>query len=287
MRWDKSRPPTGAFTLNRDCPQARGLVAWYPMNVGGVLVPDYVSKKHLSLGTPGGMGASFDRAKVRRFASASSQYLRSTSVPFSAYPFSVSAWFNMQDITTQQWIVGGSNESGAFPGAHYYGLLLASGNVRAQQDGRNAGEISGGAVVASTATNAGSWNHGVAVFTASGPTGSTIFHNGSTKVVSAANDAFRFPSGITGTEIGSCVFGTRGNYANGLIGEVCVWAREVTQADAMRLYDPSTKYELWYPLRSKKWIVGAAAAATAPTLSDIKATNITATTVQGTYDYAF
>ena len=56
-RWDKSKPPRGPFALNRDCPQAVGLVAWYPM--GGVTGPkfiaDHVGKAHLTLGTQGTM----------------------------------------------------------------------------------------------------------------------------------------------------------------------------------------------------------------------------------------
>ena len=47
---------------------------------------------------------------------------------------------------------------------------------------------------------------------------------------------------------------TAGRRFTGTIGDVRVYSYPLSAAQAANVSDPGTKFELWYPLRSKKWI---------------------------------
>jgi hypothetical protein len=51
-------------------------------------------------------------------------------------------------------------------------------------------------------------------------------------------------------------------YLKGTIGESCIWNIDVGDSVMRRVADPATRFELWYPLRSPRWISFPGAATT-------------------------
>lgn len=244
-RWDKSKPPLGPFVLNKDCPQAQGLVAWYPFNgASSKFVPDRCGKTHIDSGTPPVLTIGRHGEPTALFTAASSQYLNTTRQPVSAYPFSVSSWFKPRTVATSV-IVGAAETSST---TNYWGMVLISGGtLRAQiASGGGAAHISETSAVVS----AGAWQYVVNTYTDS--TTNQVYLN---TVAGTARDSNSnaFPTS-NNFGIASWQHSGSGLYFDGEIGETCIWDRVISTADIVRGYDLGRRFELWYPLRSRKWI---------------------------------
>lgn len=272
--WDKSKPPTGPFSLNRDCPQAQGLVAWYPMggpSARGVVF-DIAGAAHLS-GTVNAMTLGDAGQPATTFVSASTQFLSVSSVPASAYPLTIAAW--ARPATVHSGCIAGIGRSAgaATPGRK---LIFAhsAGNIRAYNENDSASSVF---PISSGSYAAGGWVHAAGVFDSSN---TTAFRNGANKA-SLTSPTFGTPDK---TRIGHDV--STGNYFDGDVGETGFWSVALSDNLVYRLYDRSTRYELWYPLRSRKWF-SLPAASGLPTLSNARATSITTTTAVPAVDYAY
>lgn len=275
-RWDKSKPPTGPFALNKDSPLARGLVAWWPMGDAGLsYVPDRAGISHLTPGTrPGAATILDDGHPALTFASASSQYLGVT-LPTGSTGFSAGAWFKTTTTAAQQWIIG----CGTSSTVQYWGLAVANdGNLRAQVDGQTTVP---NAAIATIATSANVLHHGLLV--SASTTSTRVYQNGVRGTDAATNIGPNAPNQRGIIEVGALFYNSsRGSYFSGSIGELQLWNRILTDDDARLL--SQHRFELWYPLRSRKWIVGAAA--TAPNITALSAINITATSAQPRISYS-
>lgn len=257
--WDKSKPPTGPFALNKDAPQAQGLVAWYPMGGAAKLwVPDYVGAAHLTLGTDPGLTVGRAGAPVLNPVTASSQYIEGDIVGASALPLTIACWVNTAGVSSAGVpICIGTN----------------GGNGRVQIQGdvtlRNIG--------AATVSSAGAFNtvqyttslytdnvdfHAEAVFTSG--TSRQAFLNG---IGSAVDTTSATASGMDRLLLGARRNSTGvGVFWGGHIGEAGVWAQADDATMVALRADPGKRFELWYPLRSRKWISLSGAPALYPPL---------------------
>ena len=244
-RWDTSRPPSGPFALNRDAPQARGLVAWWPMGnrtSRGVAI-DEAGLRNLT-GSTNAMSIGIDRQPAQSLSSASSHGIGIVSLPVTAFPLTLAAW--CRPATTHAGnVLGLASNTGA---AGYGRKLLfchSDGTVRGFSQDDTTGEFKASATGTYTA---GQWMHAATVFAASND--NRTYRNGANKGTSSTNRGWGTLADRT--RIGDDNSG--GNFFNGDIGECGIWNVVLDDSLIWRLYDPGTRFELWYPLRSRKWI---------------------------------
>lgn len=279
-RWDKSKPPTGPFALNRDCPQAQGLVAWYPMGMasGGNYFPDLAGKHHLSRtgSVPITLGKSGE--PMASFNGSTSNYLSGTTVPLTTFPLTLAARVVFAASATST-VVSLCKSSSA---NDYFTILPISGPgvVRSQW-----GDIpSPSDSIASTASNYVLGVDSDLIAAVSSATNGSVYLNGGSKGTYSGPET-NSPADINTIGIG--ILADNGGPGvrlpfTGLIGEVSIYNRAFDD-DAARLHaDKGRRFELWYPLRSRKWIVGAAA----PTITALSARLITATSAQPRISYS-
>lgn len=250
-RWDKSKPPTGPFSLNKDCPQAQGLVAWWP--IGGPssknYIPDMAGISHfdnasgttsrLTRGVNGGWEGVYN---------GTSDYLLVATPITVATPISLHAFASSTSIATTQTMMSiGKISQQTEPAA----LLFVSSTAWAlTQNGASNVQAQGATTLSSNVT------YGVGgIWTTS--TDRKVYLNG---VQDGTNTTSSTPSGHDGLYIGRRDILVTTQYFVGNIGECAAWNIAVNPLVFLRLNDPSTRFELWYPLRSKKWIsIGGAA----------------------------
>ena len=269
-RWDKSKPPQGPFALNRDCPQAQGLVAWWPMGGAGgaMLAADYAGTYHGIPGTAGGITLMQDGRPGLSLTAASNQYLGSATTPVTGWPMSLSAWFQTDGSTqTAIQVVATSADIN-----HFGRIVLVTNKVRANCGGALGQQAS--AITTASYTN-GKLHLAGATFTSN--TSRTAYLDGANAVSETTsittNIAFsRIRLGVALTTSDALL-----QPLNGILGETGLWDIALDAAAHFRLYDPSTRFELWYPLRSRKWfaLVGGTYSATqseSPSLADSYAT---------------
>ena len=245
-RWDKSKPPQGPITLNRDCAQAQGLVLWYPVGYDGAkAVYDRAGTRHPTTltGLTATLGTTGEPALA--FSNGSSSVIRlDDNVPVSDLPLSVGIWFAKTTASDTT------------------GYALSNISRDANND-RWQFDTYGGDLRWIAVNTAGS--SGAA--TKSGIVSKRWHHALGIEI--ASNSRYACLDGVAGTQnttsisvttptkywaVGAIAAGGQPNagYFSGQIGEVCVWNRSV-YAERTFLADPSRRFELWYPLRSRKW----------------------------------
>lgn len=245
--WDKSRPPQGPFALNRDCPQAQGLVGWWPVGPhgGGKVLPDLANTYTLTTGAAGTPTLLGTGAPAVALAAASNQYLLNNATPVTGLPLSIAAW-GQTDGSTQtvfQILAGTGNHN------DFCRIVLVSNKVRV-----NVGTVTGGAQ--SNAITTASYTNGRQhLFSAScaSSTSRTVYLDGTNAVtdttsIAPVNAFTRLRWGIALTTADALL-----QPFNGSLGETGLWNRALSADEHMRLWSPATRYELWYPLRSRKW----------------------------------
>lgn len=256
-RWDKSKPPTGPFTLNRDCPQARGLVAWYPMggaSGGGKLYDRLGTNHHVETAITRSLDDA--GAPVTVF-NGSTSLIETTVVPVYAAPLSIGIWFYKNVAaadTTNYSLCAFGNVAGTAPDPRRFQMDTYNGDLRWLAVANSVGVASKSGIVAKK------WHHALGIEISS--TSRYVALDGA---LSTQNITSATPSG-TQNRFSLGFIWDNSIYSgplSGMMGEVCVWSN--SQYDnAARISSPATRYELWYPLRSRKWI---SVGATLPTLS--------------------
>ena len=240
-RWDKSKPPSGPFALNRDCPQAVGLVAWYPMGMAGKgYVADAIDRYHLS-GTTGTPTLSADGAPALGFSAGG---LGVVALPVSAFPLTMAAWCRPSAVANGN-ILGLCSNTGASGYGRKLLFAHSDGGIKAYSQGDGAGEFK---AVASGSYSAGRWMHAATVFASASD--SRTYRDGGNKGTSTT---FR-DWGTSADRVRLGDDNSGGNFFSGDIGESGIWAAALDDGLIWRLYDPGTRFELWYPLRSPRWI---------------------------------
>lgn len=251
-RWDKSRPPTGPFTLNKDCLQAGNLVAWYPFGqaAGGNFAPDMTSTYHLNdagVTAPGWNVGKYGEPVIQTLA-ASAQSLERASSPIagSGTSLTLAAWA----MPTDNSIVMTMLSCATLASNQGYMLVIVGTAANDPFWGQSTGaSLTGNAEILNPTFNV--WSHYLCNFTTT--SSRTAYING----VSGTNDGVDTGavSGVNRIGVGAIrrLAGFQFPFS-GMIGESAIWAPEVSTQVIKRLNDPGLRFELWYPLRSKKWI---------------------------------
>jgi len=252
--WDFGRP-TRPYALNKDCAQAQGLVAWWPMAELNGLVRDW-SGNLLSLtnnaatpwkGEHPRSGQS--QGLVPNFTAASSQWLSASGVPVSAEPLTLAAW---------AWINTAAN-------AEILALGVQSGTARHQLIFDVASHIEANSVTAAAASafaatptfyTDSAWHHACGVFSASNARAAYL--DGTGKGTDTTSEVV---SGLNLTSIGArYAGGVLGGFLDGKVSDARVYSRALTDENVNALFDPETRWQLYYPLGRKSWVfVGRAA----------------------------
>lgn len=250
--WDKSKPPSGPWTLNKDSEQAQGLMAWWPL-LGGNTHTDIV-------GGANGSGAIVSRTlgidgQPAVALNGTSEYI---NIGSGKFPFLKTSAFCLfaRVVTTStakaiicnwqvgtqagwQWITntGGVHGMGFFDFNGVNGYSSQGGNVTDGKQHDLFVSHSGSA----TAAGIQSYVDGraVSMTTSTSGTGDPGALVDNVFQIGARNGALFMP----GTMSDVRVYSDANNAA----------------ARALSISDPETKYELLYPLRSRKWFVAGAA----------------------------
>lgn len=252
-RWDKSKPPSGPFALNLDCPQAQGIFAWYPHGKSGPSYsPDEYGKTHLGPGVAATAATRIAHGGYALQFNGSSQYLEAS--PSLTRPYSFAAWFTQTSDAIGILMAGGTVGDNYKRDALITLNAANSSLVRAQSQDASANSTF---AVTSTAYTLNKLHHAVGIFASA--TSRTVYIDGGssgsdTTSRTVAPDKLFVGAGPNGSTPGAIVIAS---FFPGHIGECAVWLRALAANDARRLYDPGTRYELWYPLRSRKWFVQA------------------------------
>lgn len=245
-RWDKSKPPRGAFVLNKDCAQAVGLVAWWPFAKASVqLLPDFIGSYHMGTGslapfTAITLGDVGQPAGTGTNASNTSYALASAIL--TAAPLSMSAWGKPTSATAVNQTILSIND-GSGSNRFFMGVAITTGKVRAVCSA--AGTTKESDTTASVV--AGSWNHCGASF----DTASRISYLAG--IAATPETTSLTPTGLSKSEIG-LQNGIGGNSWSGDLSDILLWNVIVTADLFAHLADPGYRFEHWYPLRSRKWI---------------------------------
>jgi len=259
-------PPGGPFALNLDSPLARGLQAWWPLNHQGRFAYQMVG------GQPGGR---YDLTLTGTLAQregpngglahtcSGTQYFTSAT---GAFPvdwtagLTMGSWFNPNATNVRYVLMALSNNS-SFEG--YMLQADGSGSVTGN-DNILAMDLNVGTAYSERLFVASRWQHALGVFKP-GHVGRTAFLDGNPGLTQVTTSTRSAPDTVAlGLEPYGGFFGS--NLA-GLLGDCCIWSRALSEADAMRLYDPATRWELYYPLGRKDYSFPGGAAAGGTTVT--------------------
>jgi len=262
---------SGPFALNVGSTQALGLVQCYPL-VPGSATPLLEQRRNqpgspknsLSLGARGDaaiVGVDFDGTDDRV-----DYNYRGFDPANSVQGFSVAAWIR-PDVIDQANLqyVWHAHQSGDAAFATQFGIASNTTAVGATQV--TVTTTGGTSVTANSPANVlsvgvwahviGTWNGGMTASTAC-----TFFVNGrSVATTSVGNGTAPVIAATGSVSLGGRIFDNSRAY-NGVIAHVCVYNRVLSAHEAWSLYDPATRWDLyWVPGRRVFFDVGAAAAA--------------------------
>lgn len=160
--WPYPGPPNCDFTINLNSPQAKGLVAWWPLGLGQYgMLRDVVGRFHMTAFNTPQLVTDGEGGLVTQFANGSNEYLESSGAPLSSVPLTLMCWFKPTATTGLLSLFGISDG-----GNNYWGLQhFSSSNGQILARCRDGG---GGGSFASTTTFATQqiWYHGCGVFPA-------------------------------------------------------------------------------------------------------------------------
>jgi hypothetical protein len=241
------RPPAGPYSLNKESPQTRGLVAWWPLGEGNLAgYQDYVQDSFpftptgCTIGTgPGGLAPSFGAATDR---------LQVEAAPSSVLPLSMAAWFFPTAVPAT---VTSSLVCVQSTAADTYLTMGLSTTPNAVGFSSVAATVV--SAVGAKAVPLNVWSHMVAVFTST--TLRAVFFNGSDKGTNATSSA---PTALTRTTVGLKNTTATARPHTGRIADVRIWNVALTDDEVWDLYDPQTRWDLYYPIGKKTFSFGGA-----------------------------
>lgn len=242
------RPPAGPFVLNRDSLQARGLVAWWPLNVPNSRAQyDLVTNGRLltQTGTMG-IAAGPNGGYAASNTGSTSNFFTIGSAVVSALPLSFSCWFNVASAVTGNNLVSIS----ASGSANWY-LLAVGGDV----PGAVLADVFGSGVEnfsqTSTLYTANTWNHGAAVFTTT--TSRTSYLNGGgagtdTTARTVGGTLNRTDLGVERDNVGNLF-----SPLNGAISDARIYNLALTAGEVAAQSDPRSRWDLYYQLAKRTY----------------------------------
>lgn len=163
------------------------------------------------------------------FVKASSEYLDTSTVPISGYPFSFSCWFYPTALDYSNLVTFGNSSD-----ATNYALLIYRGGdsvgTRGIAAAVNDGTFNQAKTTASVDT-ANAWHHAAGVFSLS--SSRHAYLDGGNKVSDSGTTVF--PTGLDSTAIGVLGSPTPANYADARIAEVGIWDVSLNDAEIAAL----------------------------------------------------
>jgi hypothetical protein len=154
----------------------------------------------------------------------SNQFIQGSPSPITAYPFSMSAWFNKPDITNNHAICG-VYYTGAGTGAWY---LRAAGGVSGDPVQAGAGSAPSSGAQSTTGYSASTWHHAAGTWT--NTTSRAAFIDGGSKGTTAVADNGTIANANVIT-IGRFSDSTPGSYSYGKVCEVGMWNIVLSDAE--------------------------------------------------------
>lgn len=256
-RWDKSKPPSGPWTLNKDALQAQGLLVWIPINAGasaGRFQYDYAGRKSLHATSGSGLvaGTRNKWGAPGVTTNGSSDYFKTPALGTTF--LQTDKWMafvsGTQKFTWSNWLRG--TFAGWEVGEHFTGgkasMILCNSDATAYY-GRE-----------ETTSSADGFPHDY-LFVHDGSQSTTsrisLYKDGFSAATTSAAIGGGNPGTLTdnGMSFGR-TDGTPANYRTGTIFDLRVYdSIGMAAAIAESISDPATRFELFYPLRSRKWMV--------------------------------
>ncbi len=235
----KGLRPTGNFKLNGGSWQATGLVAWYPMMPNLLrserVVPPLATSAAVSLSSAtnlGGTCGSYD---------GSTSYLqRAVAVRVvTGPPFTVAVWCYPTSVSGDR--MGWSSIDLNFFGWYLYNSGTTP-NFQAYNGTASVASSTGTAV-------ANTWQHMAGVETST--IARACYFNGGSKGTNTQNGAISQDVPSTRESIGIYqAGGAQADFFSGLIADVRIYNRALSDLEVAMLYDPATRWDLyWQPNR--------------------------------------
>ena len=222
-----NRPPRGSFVIDRQSGQARGLVAWYPLAMpGGNSTPDMTGSFHVGALQASPTWTVKDDGLPALSFNGSTQYIDCGSA-FSLFAeVSYSLWVYPLSLPGYQAIIS-SGGGGAGEGTIFL-------------NGSGVPEFYPGGGLATTALQVGRWYH-VAV-SRTGSIMNGIYVNGvreggpfSLAGISASGGNVQIAREVDSPN----------RAFNGLVADVRIYDKALSDAEVRAIYDPPTRYELF------------------------------------------
>lgn len=242
--------PDGEFVLNDACDQAKGLVAWWPLSAGKSRYLDYSKGQKFPLTRVGTNGFSpvKDGGSGWSNTGSTSNYFQTVATPpVTAVPYTLNGWIAVRTTTEYNAESVLININGS-AGSNYVALLYDGAN--GEGNGAHVGYLdragSNAATWSSSTTLAGAGSVGMITGVVAGVTDASIFLNAGGKQNSNSS---RTPTSWDRYAVGAYKdSGSAFSPVNGLIWNCAVWNIALTDAQVVRLYDPKSRYELYYPI---------------------------------------
>lgn len=237
------RPPGPPYVLNRDCLSAEGLVAFWPLGAAsGHAHYDIVGRGASKLTQNGTMAPApgpYGEGLAASNTGSASNFLSTSVNPVVTPPFTIAAWVYTTQTASywNAWAV-------SFDGTNYHNIYInypSAGNVGANTfDGL--GQESQGTATKNLTTN--TWAHITCTWTSN--VLRAAFVDGGNK---GSNTTSLTPTTPTLTTIGQFPGGF--GPMTGRIAHVCAWNRVLSDDAVARLYDPATRWELYWQSRGR------------------------------------
>lgn len=256
--WEYGHPPSGEFVLNGDSPQARGLLAWYPLGPGQYgVAQDVLNRRPLTIYNGGPTRAGGTRGLVAEFAKASSQYVAHLGNGFLDYPFTLTCWFRY--LTTpnsfgRDVLVAVSDRDDGYDRDQIN--IYNPGTVQLEAFTTTNFDATAAARIDTPALVLGTWYHAVATFAA---TNSRAIHLNAT--YNATNTTSLTPTTRDTIAIGACVRSSGPTaYVGAQISDVRIYDHALAVREVEAIY--RHPWELYEPVVRWWFGVGTAASGT-------------------------
>lgn len=247
--WPYGHPINTQFDVNWDSPQARGLVAWWPMlgGQGGWPVLDRAFQRYpmAPFNTPT-WASDGERGWSVLFDDGASEYLEINQAIVSNVPVTIAAWFNVDVATGWRTLVSIADTA---VDDELLVLYLNNDDVTMRSSGSQAKATAG-------FLTTGVWHHACGI--AGADDSRDAFLNGGNKGSNANNDPV---ASLDTTAIGRWVQATPHSYLSGSIADVRIYNRALSDGEVYQLY--ANPWELYRP-RIPRQLVYVAPAARIP-----------------------
>lgn len=259
LSYDGNHAPKEPFTLNKDSPQRRGLVAWWPViSGGGDILRDFAGHTNGVLNNFeaddwtwnnfGGGALNFDTGEFVDISSIWDHF------PSNDTAFTLSTWMNLTDVTTQQELIDIGNGSAGVPAPTQTGFrLLVSGDDIA-------GQIMNGArhtVITTSNPLSTNTNHLMGFRYLGGGGERSVWVDGK-KLAANSGDGWNVhgTKAFLGIETGGA-----NSIQTGKLWDGRVYTHALSDAEIWMLYNPATRWDLYHELGRRTYVSVPAVAA--------------------------